>query len=215
MSQEFAKPTVVNYLDVKTSGQIAFAVEGTGFSDYPVDSTERLLEAGSRLKAGCFVLDADLDDIDAFETIKQLSAVALGIPILVITNEDSLKLGVRVMAVGATDVFLKEELTSLKLNGILRDAVLRSFMSSSERDEIRVIRERYATLSENEQQVLGMIMTGLTNTQVSYEQKVTVRAIEHRKKSLLQKLGGCSLPEAITLMNRMQFSELRDWSKAS
>lgn len=63
-------------------------------------------------------------------------------------------------------------------------------------------RERSLTLREKE--IADMIMTGLTNRQMSERLNLSVRTIETHRTNILQKLGAKNTVEMVKIVNRLQ-----------
>jgi two-component system response regulator FixJ len=110
------------------------------------------------------------------------------------------------MKLGATDFLSKPFDTDLLLNAV-REALARSCGPSIETSEIQTLRDRRATLSPREEEVLSALTLGTLNKVMAHDLGLSVRTIEVHRSNLMAKMKARSISE---LVRMSVLSEMRD-----
>ena len=79
----------------------------------------------------------------------------------------------------------------------LQNAVRQHVRTRERHQADREARERYAQLSEREQEVLGLIVAGLTNKEIGRALALSPRTVETHRANLFAKLQAESLAQLI------------------
>ncbi len=89
-------------------------------------------------------------------------------PIIFITGHGDIPTTVEAMKGGAVE-FLTKPFGDDVLLGAIERALERSKTALREETEVRELRDRYGSLSHREQQVMGLVVSGLLNKQIGGE----------------------------------------------
>jgi FixJ family two-component response regulator len=103
-------------------------------------------------------------------------------PIIFVTGYGDVPMTVQAMKAGAIE-FLTKPFGDDVLLSAIRHALERSHAALAHEVEIRALRDRYASLSRREREVMALVVSGLMNKQVGGElgiSEITVKA--HRGK---------------------------------
>lgn len=136
------------------------------------------------LTASCLVLDVTLPDLNGLELQKQIAVDRNHMPIIFITGHGDVPMTVRAMKAGAFE-FLTKPFSDDVLLEVISIAIKRSQIALGREAEIQMLRERYASLSRREQDVMTLVVSGLRNKQVGGKlgiSEITVKA--HRGRTM-------------------------------
>src|SRR5271170_6570781 len=89
-------------------------------------------------------------------------------PIIFITGHGDVPMTVQAMKAGAVE-FLTKPFNDDVLLAAIRAALERSRVALKQEAEMRILRDRYASLSQRERQVMALVVSGLLNKQVAGE----------------------------------------------
>ena len=117
-------------------------------------------------------------------------------PFIFLSAHATTQLVVRAMRNGAVG-FLDKPFQEDELWLCLREALTRDSRARHERSRANRLRARFASLTKQEQNILGFIDAGLTNMEIAARLDISVRTVESRRRQLFQKTGAESLPELI------------------
>lgn len=149
-----------------------------------------------RSAIGAIVLDVRMPGISGLTVLEQLLAQGVDQPIIMLTGHATVELCRRAFKSGAAE-FLEKPVNDELLLETLQNAV-RTHVRSRERHQAdRTARERYAQLSPREQEVLGLIVAGLTNKEIARALDLSPRTVETHRANLFTKLKTESLAQLI------------------
>jgi FixJ family two-component response regulator len=197
-----AKPTVfVVDDDLSVRESLKLLIESAGWQSEVFASGREFLARPRVLAPSCLVLDVVLPDINGCD-LQRLVADRADMPIIFITGYADVPTTVRAMKAGAVDFFCKPLVDDVILSAI-RNAITRSCAALGHAEHMRALRDRYASLSRREREVMALIVAGRLNKQVGAElgiNEITVKA--HRSK-LMRKMNAHRLPELVRMAARL------------
>ena len=124
-------------------------------------------------------------------------------PIIFITGYGDVPMSVQAMKAGAVE-FLTKPFGEDVLLSAIRHAIERSQTALCHEAEIQALRDRHASLSRREREVMALVVSGLMNKQVGGElgiSEITVKA--HRGKVML-KMKADSLADLVRIAERLR-----------
>ena len=145
---------------------------------------------------GAIVLDVRMPGISGLTVLQQLVLQGVDQPVIMLTGHGTVDMCRRAFKAGAAE-FLEKPVNDDTLLEALQNAV-REHVRSRERQQVnQQARERYAQLSEREREVLGLIISGLTNKEIGRALDLSTRTVETHRANLFAKLGAESLADLI------------------
>jgi two-component system response regulator FixJ len=162
-------------------------------------SGQEFLAAHDAAQPGCLLLDVRMPGLSGLELQQELSLRGAPIPIIFITGHGDIPMAVEAMQHGAFDFLQKpfrdQELLDRVQRALARDAENRVRLRHTDR-----IRERLATLSPREREVLDLVTQGKANQMVAGDLGVSQRTVEIHRAHVMQKMEAGSLAELVRMM---------------
>ncbi len=145
---------------------------------------------------GAIVLDVRMPGLSGLSVVDQLREQGADQPIIMLTGHGTVDLCRRAFKSGVAE-FLEKPVGDDQLLDAVQAAV-RSHVLTRQRDTAgREARERYARLSPREREVLGLVLSGLTNKEVGRALGLSPRTVETHRAHLSQKLDVQTLAQMI------------------
>jgi two-component system, LuxR family, response regulator FixJ len=157
---------------------------------------QAFIDGFDRSGIGAIVLDVRMPGISGLTALERLVAQGVDQPIIMLTGHGTVEMCRRAFKSGAAE-FLEKPVDDEQLLEALQHAV-RQHVNSRERTQAdQSARERFGQLSEREREVLGMIVTGLTNKEIARALALSPRTVETHRANLFAKLDSDSLAQLI------------------
>ena len=119
-------------------------------------------------------------------------------PIIFITGHGDVPKTVQAMKAGAVE-FLTKPFSDVVLLSAIRQAVERSEITLGQAAEMRTLRDRYASLSGREREVMALVVAGLLNKQVGSELGISEITVKAHRGRVMQKMEADSLADLVNM----------------
>ncbi len=157
----------------------------------------------------CLVLDVGLPGLSGLDLQARMAELHSDIPIVFITGHGDIPMSVRAMKAGAVEFLTKPFVDQDLLDGI-QLAIERHRAVRGEDEELRELRDCYASLTPRERQVLELVISGRLNKQAAAELGTSEITIKVHRGRVMAKMRATSLPD---LVNRAARLKLRPAEK--
>jgi FixJ family two-component response regulator len=128
----------------------------------------------------CLVLDVRLPGMSGLEVQQKLNETEAQIPIIFITSHGDIPMSVKAMKSGAVE-FLTKPFRDQDLIDAIHQALKNNAESRRQQNEIAQLKERYATLTAREREVMRLIVSGMLTKQIASMIGITeITATVHR-----------------------------------
>lgn len=178
---------------------LAFLLGSSGFAVRTHASAAAFLELAPGIRNGCLVTDLRMPDIDGVELLRRLKAANAMLPAIVVTGHGDVQMAVEAMKNGALDFIEKPFSDEVLIESIRRAVDIATFQLDTGAQEART-RERLASLSEREIQVLQGVVLGQANKTIAFELGISPRTVEVYRASLMSKMQAKSLAELVRMV---------------
>jgi len=177
-------------------------LRSAGWATETYDSAEEFLRARDPSAAGCVILDLAMPDIDGLEVQRRLVEAGLPLPIIFLTGRSDPPTIVRAMRAGASN-FLCKPVDGEQLLASVAEAVEADRVFRRENADLIVGRQRLASLTARERQVLDRVVAGRLNKQTADELGTALKTIKVHRARMMNKMNVKSLAQLARLVERM------------
>jgi len=161
-------------------------------------STQEFLSSNRPDMPSCLVLDIRLPGMNGLDFQRQLSEAGIPIPIIFITAHGDIPMSVRAMKAGAVE-FLTKPFRDQDLLDAIHVALERDRLRRQRESELVALRERFASLSPREREVVGMVVLGMLNKQIASELGITENTVKAHRSRAMDKMQAQSLAELVKM----------------
>lgn len=154
--------------------------------------TQQFLDAYDPDTPGCLLLDIRMPRMSGLELMKIYSEKFSNLPVIIITGHSDVELAVRAMKLGAFD-FIEKPIKNEPLLELIQMAIKKSSHILTKRIQGSPIRERFGLLTDREQDILALLMTGDKNKLIATKLCISERTVEVHRANLMRKMHADSL----------------------
>ena len=172
-------------------------------------SAEAFLAAFDPDQPGCAVLDLSMPGLSGLDVQDALTARGEALPIVFLTGHAAVPDGVQAMKRGAVD-FLTKPVDDKTLVDTVRVALERDSLERRRRLLVADIRNRLATLTPRECEVLHHVLSGKLNKQTAFDLGTVEKTIKVHRARIMEKLQVRSVAELVRLAAHVEFEPTID-----
>ena len=165
-------------------------------------SPEEFLDRHDPHAPGCLVLDVAMPGLDGLQLQQALIAKGSEIPIIFLTGQGDIPTSVQAMKGGAVD-FLTKPVHDDCLLAAIRAAIEKDRQQRQAGAEVAEIRQRLATLTPREREVLEHVISGQLNKQTAADLGTVEKTIKVHRARMLAKMKVQSVAELVWLAEKV------------
>jgi FixJ family two-component response regulator len=194
--------------DVSVRESLESLIACAGWQTETFASAQEFLARPRSLAPTCLVLDVGLPDLNGLELQERIAGDRTDMPIIFITGYGDVPMTVRAMKAGALE-FLTKPFSDDALLKAIRDALERSRAALDRGAEMRVLQDRYASLSRREQEVMALVVAGLLNKQVGGELGISEITVKAHRGRMMRKMQADSLAHLVRMAELLRVATPR------
>ena len=203
-----AKPIVfVVDDDVWVRESLETLIRDEGWQPETFSSAQQFLDRPRALTPSCLVLDISLPGLNGLELQKRVAVERTDMPIIFITGHGDIPMSVGAMKAGAVE-FLTKPFNDEVLLTAIRQALERSRLALAQEAEMQELRDRYASLTPREMQVMALVVSGLLNKQVGGELGISEKTVKAHRGQVMQKMKANSVADLVKMAEKLHLTAL-------
>ncbi len=177
---------------------LAFLLDTADLASRTYESAAALLARAAKLEPGCIVTDVRMPDMSGLEMVRRLAEIGVRHPVIVMTGHADVPLAIEAVRAGVKD-FIEKPFDDDALLASIRMAVAEQAEASELSDQGAEMRDRLATLSTRERQVLEGLVAGHANKVIAFDLEISPRTVEVYRANVMTKMQARSLSELVRM----------------
>jgi FixJ family two-component response regulator len=210
-SHKLGLPTIANLTpivfvvdeDISVRASLELFIRSEGWQPETFASVQEFLVHPRPPVPNCLILAISHRGIDGTEVQEQMAGERAETPIIVISTDEDIPTTVQAMKAGAVDFLVKPCRHEVLLTAI-RQSLERSRVALDREIQLRDLRDRYASLTPRERQVMALVVSGLLNKQVGGELGISEFTVKAHRGQVMQKMKANSLADLVRLAAKLQ-----------
>jgi FixJ family two-component response regulator len=205
-SHQLGLPTIPNITpivfvvdeDISVRLSLELFIRSEGWQPETFASAQEFLVHPRPPVPNCLILAISHRGINGIEVQEQMAGERAEMPIIVISSDEHIPTTVQAMKAGAVD-FLVKPCRHEVLTAAIRQSLERSRVALDREIQLRDLRNRYASLTSREQQVMALVVSGLLNKQVGGELGISEFTVKAHRGQVMQKMKANSLADLVRM----------------
>ena len=177
---------------------LEWLIESVGLPVKVYESGQKFLSDYQKGLAGCLVLDVRMPDINGMDLHAKLKQDGCTLPVIIMTGHADVAMAVRAMKAGVYDFIEKPYNDSLMLERI-QSAIGFDLDNRKAQERIDSVKERLATLTPREYEVLQYVLKSTANKVIAAELNISIKTVELHRSNLMTKMQASSVTELVRL----------------
>ncbi|BCH28808.1 DNA-binding response regulator [Mesorhizobium sp. L-8-10] len=191
--------------DVSVRESLELLIRSAGWQPNTFESAQEFLSCPRALVPNCLVLDVNLPDLSGLDLQRFVSVERTDMPIIFVTGYGDVPMTVKAMKAGAVEFLMKPFSDEVLLTAI-GQALDRSRNLLAQDSEIHALRDRYASLSRREHEVMTLVVSGLLNKQVGFELGISEITVKAHRGQVMRKMKARSLPDLVNMAAKLSIA---------
>ena len=198
-SANYAKPVVcIVDDDEAVRDSLSLLLKSVGTECLTFENAVQFLDSGLGITNGCLILDIRMPGMSGMELQQKLKELGNELPIIFITGHGDIPMAVEAMKLGAIE-FIQKPFREQDLLDCINRALQESSQREANHTEVQAIRDRIATLTPREREVMQMVIAGKANKVIAYDLDLSQRTVEIHRAHVMEKMQARSLPELVKM----------------
>jgi len=180
-------------------------LKANGYRAVAFASAHEFLDSGAaRASPACVLLDVRMPQFSGLDLQHELVARDSPLAIVFITGHGDVPMGVKAMKAGAINFLLKPA-NERELLAAVDEALSRAAREHIEREELRELQRREATLTPREREVMAWVVDGRRNKQIATELGIVEKTIKVHRARVMEKMRADSLADLVRSAQKLGF----------
>jgi FixJ family two-component response regulator len=192
--------------DVNVRDALARLIRSLGMQVETFASARAFLKCQRPYGPACLVLDVRIAGENGLIVQEALRTAVWRPPIIFLTGHGTVPMCARAMKGGAVD-FLQKPVDDEDLLAAISTALEQDYRTRDSQRQHAALRQRVATLTPRERDVMGLVTTGLLNKEIAYALGTCEKTIKAHRARVMQKMQAASVAELVRMVAMVEIRE--------
>jgi RNA polymerase sigma factor (sigma-70 family) len=189
--------------DASVRSSLKFLLSTVGLHVETFDSADTFLRKNLPDLPSCLVLDVRLPGLSGLDFQRELAVRKTSIPIVFLTGHGDIPMSVRAMKAGAVE-FLTKPFRDQDLLDAVRVALERDHARREQEKEVKILQERFDSLTPRERDVISMVVSGMLNKQIADQLGTAESTVKVQRSRALEKMHAESLVDLVRMIEKLK-----------
>jgi FixJ family two-component response regulator len=189
--------------DVSLRDSLELLLPSVGLEARTYESVQEFLDANEHGGPGCIVLDVRLPGISGLDFQSRSDGLGVHLPIVLMTGHSDVPMSVRAMKAGAVD-FLPKPFRDQDMIDAVTAAIERDHQRRACDRTAADLRDRFASLSPREQQVMTLAAAGKMNKQIAFGLGLSVVTVKTYRGAVMQKMAARTFADLVRMADTLK-----------
>ena len=180
-------------------------VESVGLRAESFATGEEFLKRKRTNDPSCLVLDVRLPQMSGLDFQRQLAEAGMQIPIIFVTAHGDVPMSVRALKSGAVE-FLTKPFRDQDLLDAIQQALQRDHAAQEQQTESHALQGRYHALTQREQEVMTLVVSGMLNKQIASEIGASEATVKIHRGQVMHKMQAASVVDLVRMADKLKLS---------
>jgi FixJ family two-component response regulator len=181
---------------------VASLLRSVGHHPRVFESAQEFMASAKPDGPSCLVLDVRMPGLGGLDCQRRLSEAGFRIPVIFLSGHGDIPMTVTVMKAGALD-FLTKPFRDQDLLDAVNQALERDRARRLEEQDSAGVRERYASLTAREREVMAWVVAGRLNKQIAGELGTSEITVKVHRGNVMRKMKAESVPDLVRMAGRL------------
>ena len=192
--------------DPEVRGALQRLMRSEGWRVEAFAAAQEFLDAAPAEGVGCILLDVNMPGMTGPQLQEHLGRAGVGIPVIFLTGQCSVSMGVQAMKNGAVD-FLEKPIDADALMPAIERAVATHRRTRDQGLQLAEIQHRLEDLSARERQVFNLVVLGRLNKQIAGELGIAEKTVKVHRGRVMSKMKVRSVAQLVHLYEQVLAAE--------
>ena len=151
---------------------------------------------------GCLVLDVRLPGLSGLDLQREMVERGIHIPVVFITGHGDIPMSVQAMKAGAIE-FLTKPFRDQDLLDAVRSGIQLDRKEREERADLAELSDCVRQLTQREQEVMWLVVSGLLNKQIALQLGTSEKTIKIHRSQVMRKMRVNSLADLVRMSQKL------------
>jgi two-component system response regulator FixJ len=192
--------------DEEVRNAITLLMESVGLEVVTFESADSFLENYSDEFEGCILLDVRMPGMSGITLQEKLNEMKTAPPVIIITGHGDIPMAVKTVQAGAID-FVEKPFNEQDLLDSVHRAFKIDCLRRGKNMKIEAIREKIATLTPREEEVMYAIAAGKRNKIIAADMNISLSTVEAHRSNVMSKMEAGSLSDLMRMVIHIENNE--------
>ena len=188
--------------DQSLLGALSELLASVGIKAQTYGTVRAFVDARPHNAPGCIILDVRLPEVSGLDFQAQLAGLGILLPAILMTGYGDIPMSVRAMKAGAVD-FLQKPFRDQEMIDAVSIAIQRDLSMRAAHGEAERVRDKFATLTQRQKQVMLLVATGKMNKQVAGELSLSEITVKIHRGAAMRKMGARTLADLVRMVGTL------------